>query len=81
MTAERIPGADWPATVTVAEGWYGVRIDGDHGSEVRYVDARALLPGSSAAEQRHDTPKAAGSTPALGTTFGPAHRGAACEAA
>lgn len=37
MIAERIDDAEWPATISVVGDWYGLRIETDHGSEVRYV--------------------------------------------
>lgn len=37
MTIERIDPEDWPATITVAPGYYGLRIDTDHGTAVHYV--------------------------------------------
>lgn len=42
VTAEPYDGADWPAVISASEGWYGVRVYTDHGSEVRYLDASAL---------------------------------------
>lgn len=42
MTVERIDVADWPLTVSVGPGWYGLRIDTDHGTAVHYLDASAL---------------------------------------
>lgn len=83
MTIERIDPEDWPATITVAPGWYGLRIETDHGSVVEYVDAQALN------ETRHSASQAPGALPASAMTrmpgaaagSSPAHRGATCEAA
>lgn len=37
MIAERIDPSEWPATVSAGPGRYSLRIETDHGSEVRYV--------------------------------------------
>lgn len=37
MVAERYDGLNWPATISVGPGYYGLRIDTDHGTAVEYV--------------------------------------------
>ena len=91
MTAERYDGADWPATISVGPGYYGLRIDTDHGTAVEYVDARSLYPmrqepdeGTSLRAGPRDGPEAGCKSAASARSWfdsNPAHRGATCEAA
>jgi len=76
VTAERYDGHDWPATISVGPGYYGLRLPQEYGTIVEYVDARSLY-----GQDRGTVPKRAvtplrarelGSTPSLPTTAGPA---------
>lgn len=85
VTAVRYDGADWPATISIGPGYYGLRIDTDHGTAVEYVDARTIN------ETRHSASQAPGALPASAMTRMPgaaagchsvrAHAGARCEEA
>lgn len=89
MTAERIDPTDWPATISVGPGWYGLRIDTDHGTAVHYLDASALMVARSMDGLMHLT-DGAGTSGDPGSTPGRspfpahpmrAHAGARCEEA
>jgi hypothetical protein len=42
VTAERYDGADWPATISVGPGYYGLRLPQEYGTIVEYVRPRDL---------------------------------------
>jgi len=44
MTATPYDGADWPATISVGPGYYGLRLPQEYGTIVEYVGPRALNP-------------------------------------